>query len=1547
MAEALDEGTAMRREVVLKGKGLAGSSDLTLVSRIKPGLVPALDSVTYTTRLKRLLKTLNLGRQSSHEYALTRPLSDAVERIGRIHSVRVVVLEPEDSVLLAATFDGSWESYFRTLWQKTGRLLDAIYCNTEDYVTAWDHSCDEWMAWARRVQRETDFFYGMPSVTVDDQRLWRQHERQARRHAPAEAERRALRLPLKTVEQAAADVPSQGSEDPPPGDGQPAGTGRGERELVKQGLQAIAGLYGLTDLYPPVTLDGACLGRAAVEFVGDAPAVFFTELDDPVLQHRFKRQIDWFKTAMAEPLPQVRQRHGLPTAPPALDRADIQGGILAPYGELSPTMTHGAMLLLAFESRGAAATFLQHMLDSEAARLTTDDRALQVGVKRNVAITLEGLRICGLDDDELARFPDEFRHGMAARAGQIGDLRTNHPRRWPRPRRWGARPGDPDDRIDLAAVHAIVQLRVAAMDADPTDEYDIALPRHPLHGELATLLTVGTTLLAAESTRRQFRADGQVQEHFGWADGRSDPHVEPGRPDDRFMLVHPGELLLGHANEADAGPPPDLSPWLPNGSFVAVRKLRQHVDRLDDAVRDGVVPTEGAAPMPDEETVRGKLMGRRRDGTPMVPGGSNANNNFSFLQDPTGTSCPFHAHIRRANPREIGGAAAGRRRPRIARRSMSYGPPPRAGEAGDTERGLLFVAYNASLGEQFEVIQRWLAGGNSSGAGSDVADPLLGVPENGRRRFFRFEHADQAYRVHLDGSDDLFADPRPLVTLEWGLYGFAPSVTALRALRARAQASSVPVAWDAATGARTIDRLLALGDRDNAAAVVAWKQALEDAESVRLFGAAGVWAALRERHGGLLRTPYGVLVAGPESVAEVLRDGTRFSVVGYRDRMLRSIGEDHLGLDDSGPGCPYRRRAQHVNPAITALDEAKAFEAARGSVHAKFGRMAADAIEKAQDDARWEAPFDPREVIEDVLADLCERWFGFGEHGIASSPDGEFRRGGFRWDWRPGEPPSYPGHFSAPSRYIFQPLPSEEVVRFGIAHGQAVREAALRMVRRLRSHGLALQAPVGEAALKAVDDEDAARDFAGSVMGMVPTLDATLRRLLSEWAGDGTLWFQRARCGGVRHADFAAAEALDPPIARALQLRPMPELVWRVATGEHRLTGSDGRELVLRRGETVVVALVSALQRRLTGPDAGLDWMFGGSRDDSPTPTHACPGRAAALAVLRGVAAAFVEYAGGLRPGATAPALMLEGPNPHAAAPAPRPTASPPTTATAAPQMKHLTNFAFAAVSEGGGAVAAAAPDAIFGWGDSWLSYRVLTGQRNLMRYLGDHGFQPVPANPFSESGMKLATMAARSSDDSVYAMLEEILGSGIRLKAIVLSAGGNDCVKNALLQYVRHKSTGQRIDQAAWNLHLQTLLGHANTIVNNLRAVCNRVKMEVPIVLHGYDHPVADGRFLFGLSTKAWLKGWLQDTLAYDLLESTAIMKDLIDGLNGMQEQVANTVHVDLSGTLRETFGAGLSDQQWAAGAHKQAWENELHPTAEGFAALAARLATELRKLP
>jgi len=136
----------MRRDLLIKSGNLAATSDFRVLAPIKKGLVPSLDAVTYKTRVKRVLRTLHAGRSGAFEYELARVLSDAVERVGVIHSVGIAVLEPEDKVLLTVTFDGAWESYVRVIWQKVARLLDLIFYNTEDYVIGYESSYAEWGA---------------------------------------------------------------------------------------------------------------------------------------------------------------------------------------------------------------------------------------------------------------------------------------------------------------------------------------------------------------------------------------------------------------------------------------------------------------------------------------------------------------------------------------------------------------------------------------------------------------------------------------------------------------------------------------------------------------------------------------------------------------------------------------------------------------------------------------------------------------------------------------------------------------------------------------------------------------------------------------------------------------------------------------------------------------------------------------------------------------------------------------------------------------------------------------------------------------------------------------------------------------------------------------------------------------------------------------------------------------------------------------------------------------------------------------------------------
>ena len=147
----------MHRDMIRKTGSLVGTSEFTVVAPIKPGLVPALEAVSYKSRVKRVLRTLHLGRTTAHEHELARVLSDAVERVGRIHSVSVRVLEPEDKVMLAVVFDGPWEAYVRVIWQKVARLLDLIFHNTDGYPLGWESSFEVWSGWVRKVQTETAF----------------------------------------------------------------------------------------------------------------------------------------------------------------------------------------------------------------------------------------------------------------------------------------------------------------------------------------------------------------------------------------------------------------------------------------------------------------------------------------------------------------------------------------------------------------------------------------------------------------------------------------------------------------------------------------------------------------------------------------------------------------------------------------------------------------------------------------------------------------------------------------------------------------------------------------------------------------------------------------------------------------------------------------------------------------------------------------------------------------------------------------------------------------------------------------------------------------------------------------------------------------------------------------------------------------------------------------------------------------------------------------------------------------------------------------------
>jgi Dyp-type peroxidase family len=362
-------------------------------------------------------------------------------------------------------------------------------------------------------------------------------------------------------------------------------------------------------------------------------------------------------------------------------------------------------------------------------QITTADRNGGRGSSAlNVALTWSGLGAIGAPDATLDSFPAEFKAGMAQRGPQLGDTEDGRDAsaNWERPG-----PGTTDIHA-VAIVHAeteaALENRSMAVRRFLAGRGEVVATQdgHRLHAEAA---------FGGEGNRRFSR------EHFGFLDGISQPILEGMRPrpdalpgqgvldrDGTWRPLRAGEIVLGYRDEeGDVALSPRPSSIGRNGTYLVYRKLQQHV-----AAFRRVVEAEGARYPGGPAELAAKIVGRRRDGSPLrdprTAGARPADGAFTFADDRQGLGCPIGSHVRRANPRD--GVAARDRivhRHRMLRRGISYGPPLAEGVLEDDgrERGLLFVCLCASIGRQFEFVQgQWLNDGNSLGL-AGAHDPLL------------------------------------------------------------------------------------------------------------------------------------------------------------------------------------------------------------------------------------------------------------------------------------------------------------------------------------------------------------------------------------------------------------------------------------------------------------------------------------------------------------------------------------------------------------------------------------------------------------------------------------------------------------------------------------------------------------------------------------------------------------------------------------------------------------------------------------------------------
>jgi len=413
----------------------------------------------------------------------------------------------------------------------------------------------------------------------------------------------------------------------------------------------------------------------------------------------------------------------------------------------------------------------------------------------NIGFTAAGMEFLGVNKEVVATFPDAFREGMAARSKILGDVGPSSPEHW-------------EGALGQRNIHGILWssfpaenienmyweiLRSEVEDYNKRVKNEHASDSRNLIGILFNL--VGLELLHIELGEVAAKNANPMQkpeypeyhtEHFGFRDGISQPFVDMGlgRPGlgggspsraNSWEPVAPGEIFLGHLDEDNQlATQPAIPELRQNGTYMVFRKLEQDVVGFREFL---------ASKYPDDGTAQSKLaaqmVGRWQNGTSLVTSPLTPKkveeiqiNNFRYSdQDPHGAKCPLGAHVRRANPRDIGERDSVKRH-RILRRSMSYGGPLLPKRSNDTtqKKGLLFVAMNSRIDVQFELIQsRWLNGGDFLGqAGLDKC-PLTG-PNEGK----------SSDKFHESGAISPVRGIPRFVTTKGGDYFFIPGLNALK-----------------------------------------------------------------------------------------------------------------------------------------------------------------------------------------------------------------------------------------------------------------------------------------------------------------------------------------------------------------------------------------------------------------------------------------------------------------------------------------------------------------------------------------------------------------------------------------------------------------------------------------------------------------------------------------------------------------------------------------------------------------------------------------------
>jgi len=308
--------------------------------------------------------------------------------------------------------------------------------------------------------------------------------------------------------------------------------------------------------------------------------------------------------------------------------------------------------------------------------------------------------------------------------------------------------------------------------------------------------------------------------------------LNPGQGKPGQDLLWPGEFVFGYEGQdpnaksiAKRGKDPLDNParkapkkFARNGSFLVFRRLRQDVGMFHRFL--GSLATRFGT---NADFVGARMVGRWPSGAPVVitptvddldlASDDCRNNNFEFEEheegdnpaakpvklaklpapvcapvepehDPEGMKLPFAGHIRKAYPRNdtdpsippLGEETT--QTHRLLRRGIPFGVQSASTFASPVDdgvdRGLLFLAYQTSIVDQFEFVTRNWVNNPAFKQGGVGFDPIIGQSGDPSRR--------RTFKLGLPGETALIETDQEWVITTGGGYFFAPSMNSLKLL---------------------------------------------------------------------------------------------------------------------------------------------------------------------------------------------------------------------------------------------------------------------------------------------------------------------------------------------------------------------------------------------------------------------------------------------------------------------------------------------------------------------------------------------------------------------------------------------------------------------------------------------------------------------------------------------------------------------------------------------------------------------------------------------